>query len=74
MNSISESKLKKIKIGIRIASISIPLVIALLFRVKIKGVDFSFLPPIYATINAITSILLVLALYFIKIGNRLLHQ
>ena len=33
-----------------------------------------FLPPIYATINAITAILLVVAVYYIKNGNRRVHE
>ena len=34
----------------------------------------TFLPPIYATINGITGILLVLAVYFIKKGKRQIHE
>lgn len=55
-------------------SIVIPLVVALLFKVKIKGYDFSFLPPIYATINGITAILLITAVVLIKNGNRKWHE
>ena len=33
-----------------------------------------FLPPIYATINGLTGILLVLAVYFIKKGKRQIHE
>ena len=33
-----------------------------------------FLPPIYATINGITAIILVMAVYFIKKGNRFIHE
>jgi putative membrane protein len=33
-----------------------------------------FLPPIYATINGLTAILLVLAVYFIKKGKRRIHE
>lgn len=55
-------------------SVAIPLVVALLFRVEIKGYDFSFLPAIYATINGITAVLLVVALWFIKRGDRVRHE
>lgn len=55
-------------------SIAIPLVVALLFRVKIEGYDFSFLPPVYATINGVTAVLLLVALWFIKQGNRQMHE
>ena len=41
---------------------------------KVEGVDFSFLPPIYASINGLTAILLVLAVIQIKRGNEKRHQ
>lgn len=59
---------------ITIVSIVIPIVVAILFRVKIEGYDFSFLPPIYAGINALTAVLLVIALWAIKNGKRTLHE
>ena len=55
-------------------SIIIPLAVAALFRVKIPGYDFSFLPPIYASINGLTAILLIVAVVSIKNGKRLLHE
>jgi putative membrane protein len=55
-------------------SIVIPLVVALLFRVKVEGYDFYFLPPIYAGLNGTTAILLVLAVRAIKNKNRVLHE
>ncbi len=56
-------------------SIAVPLIIAVLLGMpKIKGYDFSFLPPIYATINGVTAILLVCAWVAIRSRNRLLHQ
>ncbi len=42
-----------------IISIVIPVLVAILFKVQIKGYDFSFLPPIYATINGVTAVLLI---------------
>jgi len=65
---------KSINILITIVSVVIPLVVAVLFRVKIDGYDFSFLPPIYAAINGITAVLLILALIAIKNKNRSLHE
>ena len=47
-------------------SIVIPLAVAALFKIKIPGYDFSFLPPIYATINGITAVLLVVAVIAIR--------
>lgn len=70
---------KKYNVWIIILSIAIPLVVAILFKVKLKDFGFdvqplSFLPPIYATINGITAILLVWAVMAIKKGNRVLHE
>lgn len=71
---ISETKLKRFKLLITIASIAIPVVVAALFKVKIEGVDLGFLPPIYAGINGLTAILLVAALLTIKKGQRKTHE
>ena len=56
-------------------SVLIPLAVALLFGMpKVQGYDTSFLPPIYATINGITAMLLVVAVIAIKNGRRILHE
>jgi putative membrane protein len=56
-------------------SILIPLVVATLFGMpKIQGYDFSFLPAIYATINGITAVLLIVAVLAVKNGKRVLHE
>jgi len=55
-------------------SVIIPVAVAVLFRVKIDGFDFSFLPPIYATINGITAIVLIVAVWAIKNQKRSLHE
>lgn len=70
---------QRYKKWIVILSIAIPLVVALLFGVNLKRMGFaveplSFLPPIYATINGFTAVLLVLAVIAIKKGNRKLHE
>ena len=58
-----------------VVSIAIPIVVAVLFTVKIpNATPLNFLPPIYATINAITAVLLIFALRAIKSGKRLLHE
>lgn len=67
----NKSELRKWIIAI---SIVIPIAVAALFGIKIEGVDFSFLPPIYATINGLTAVLLLLALAFIKNGKVQQHQ
>ena len=70
---------KKYNRWIVILSVLIPVVVAVLFRVKLSdfGVEvqpLTFLPPIYATINGITAVLLVCAVVAIKKGNRTLHE
>ncbi|MEQ8302222.1 MAG: DUF420 domain-containing protein [Cyclobacteriaceae bacterium] len=57
-----------------VLSVVIPLAVALLFRVKIEGYDFSFLPPIYASINGLTAILLLVGLWAIRSGHRAWHE
>ena len=70
---------KKFNMAIIIVSILIPSVVALLFTVKLKdfGIETEpmlFLPPIYATINGLTAVLLIVAVIAIKNGNRKLHE
>ena len=67
-------KLKNAKIAIYSASIAIPLVVAILFGVKIPGVNLNFLPKFYATINGITAVYLVFALIAIKRKNQVAHR
>lgn len=55
-------------------SVIIPIAVAALFGIKIEGYDFSFLPPIYASINGLTAVLLVMAVKAIKNGNRKRHE
>jgi putative membrane protein len=70
-NNLPSSKYRKLVVAV---SIIIPIAVAALFGIKVEGVDLSFLPPFYATLNGITAVLLVLALIFIKKGNMKLHQ
>lgn len=65
---------QKYRKTIILLSIVLPLAVAALFGVRIKGVDLGFLPPIYAGINALTAMVLILALIAIKRGNRKLHE
>ena len=56
-------------------SVAIPVVVAILFGVKLPNVKpLSFLPPIYASINAITALVLVLAFIAIKNKKINLHK
>lgn len=69
---IREKKFNRYITGV---SIVIPVLVAVLFGVKLPNVEpLSFLPPIYATINGLTAILLVIAVWAIKNGKRVIHQ
>jgi putative membrane protein len=57
-----------------VLSVLVPLTIAILFGVKIEGYDLSFLPPVYATINGLTAILLITAVAAIKNKLVILHR
>lgn len=70
---------KKYNIWIIILSLAIPLVVALLMVVKLKDFGFdvkplTFLPPIYAAINGITAVVLIVAVRAIKNGKQDLHE
>lgn len=75
----SNSLEKKFSKFIVLVSVLIPVVVALLFSVKLKDFGYnvqplSFLPPIYATINGITAVVLVAGVLAIKNGKRKLHE
>ncbi len=64
---------KKYNTWIVILSVIIPVVVAILFGVNLRALGYdieplTFLPPIYASINAVTALVLVLA--FIAIQNK----
>jgi putative membrane protein len=77
MENVSlEKKMNKFIIAV---SIIIPVAVAILFGVKLKDLGYnvaplSFLPPIYATTNGITAVLLIAAVIAIKNGKRKLHE
>ncbi len=73
MTNITEEK--KYNKWIVILSITIPLVVAVLFGVRIPNVEpLSFLPPIYASINGLTALILIIALWAIKNRKQVLHE
>jgi len=56
-------------------SVLIPIVVAILFTIRIPNVtSLDMLPPIYATINGLTAVLLLVAVMQIKRGNRKAHE
>lgn len=76
MSKDLETKYNKLIIAL---SIIIPLVVALLFGVNLRKMGFdveplSFLPPIYASVNGFTAVLLIVAVIAVKNGNRKLHE
>ncbi len=59
---------------ITLISILVPIVVASLFRIKLDVELPVFLPPIYATINAMTALILIFAVIAIKNKKQQLHQ
>jgi len=75
-NLAQERKYRKI---ITALSIAIPIAVAALFLVNLRDLGFNvepltFLPPIYASINGLTAIVLIAAVIAIKNGNKKLHE
>ena len=71
MESNSSKKYNKWVIAL---SILIPLVVASLFKVKLDIEIPIFLPPIYALINALTVVFLVIAVWAVKNKKVILHE
>ncbi len=58
-----------------IVSAAVLLLVGLMRQVKIDlGIDFSFLPPIHASLNALAAVILVFAYYFIRKKNVVAHR
>ena len=71
---ITDEKLRYKKLIIAV-SLLIPIVVAILFRVKIDvAYSFDFLPKIYATINGVTTIFLILAYFAISLHRKLMKS
>lgn len=68
------SKEKKYNRIIVVLSIVLPLAVAALFGIKLDFELPIFLPPIYASINALTAVILITAIVAIKKGNRKAHE
>lgn len=70
---------KKYNTWIVVLSVVIPLAVAALFGINLRDLGFdvqplTFLPPIYATINGITAIVLVSAVIAIKNKRVKIHE
>lgn len=72
--SVETTSSKKYNTLIVVLSIAIPLVVGLLFGVKLDITLPIFLPPVYATINASTAVLLAIAFWAIKNKKIKLHE
>ena len=75
-NRAAEKKYNKWIVGL---SITIPLIVGGLFGVNLRKLGFdveplTFLPPIYASINGLTAVLLIAAFLAIKNKNIKLHR
>jgi len=71
---MAEEKLKY-KTLIIAVSVIVPLLVALLFGIRVPNVaPLTILPPIYATINGITAVLLLFAYWAIRNQKRALHE
>jgi len=73
------SEEKKYNKWIVALSVIIPLAVAALFGVNLRKLGFEveplrFLPPIYASINGLTAVILLIAVWAIKNKNRVLHD
>jgi len=75
MSEKENEKVKKYTPWVWILSIAIPVVVAILFLIKIPNVKpLTFLPPVYAFINAITAVFLTIAYIAIKRKKIILHE
>ncbi len=75
MSGKENEKVKKYTPWVWILSIAIPVIVAILFLIKIPNVKpLTFLPPVYAFINAITAIFLSIAYIAIKRKKIILHE
>lgn len=77
--TVDTEKEKKYNKWIVVLSIVIPMVVAALFGVNLRELGFDVeplrsLPPIYAAINGLTAVLLVIAVIAIKNKNLVLHE
>lgn len=68
---------KRLNVWAWIVTVAVLFLVGLMRQVKISlpsGWDFSFLPPFHATLNALTAVVLLFALYFIKQKNVQMHR
>ncbi len=72
-----ETLSKKLGIAAWILSTVVLLLVVLMQKIKVPrpvGWSTDFLPPIYAGLNAVTAVVLLVSLIFIKLGQVKLHR
>lgn len=79
MSTVDLEKEKKYNKWIVVLSVVIPVAVAALFGINLRELGFdveplTMLPPIYAGINGLTALVLVIAVIAIKNKNRKLHE
>jgi putative membrane protein len=77
MESVNLSIARRLNTFAWIFTAIVLLLVGAMRRVKIplpEGWDVSFLPPFHAGVNALTAVVLLLALYFIKQKNIVAHR
>lgn len=77
MESVNLSIARRLNTFAWIFTAIVLLLVGAMRRVKIplpEGWDVSFLPPFHAGVNALTAVVLLLALYFIKQKNVVAHR
>lgn len=66
---------KKLNVAAWIITGAVLLLVVLMRKIKIETtIDFSFLPAVYSTLNALTALILLAGLYFIKTRQIDKHQ
>lgn len=79
MSNVDLDQEKKYNKWIVVLSVVIPIAVAALFGINLRELGFdveplTMLPPIYAGINGLTAIVLIVAVIAIKNKNRKLHE
>jgi len=79
MSTVDLEKEKKYNKWIVVLSVVIPVAVAALFGINLRELGFdveplTMLPPIYAGINGLTALVLIVAVIAIKNKNRKLHE
>ncbi|MEM1123787.1 MAG: DUF420 domain-containing protein [Bacteroidota bacterium] len=75
MNQPNLALAKKLNIAATIVSVVVVALVVAMRRIHLDtGIDFSFLPPFHATLNALAAVALMFSFYFIKNKNIAAHR